>query len=1543
MANNGNNAGVKSTRIAVPQFSSEQFKVYMEEVELWREVCDVPKVKQGIMLWLQLPRDHPSDIKELIMAQIGMDTLKSEDGIDRFMEAMNEAFKPSDEMRDIEVYRDFYKKMERKEGEKINDFVNRFDKCANIAKRHEMDLPPKVKGLKLLDDAGISDQDVKLVLTEVDFTKKDEVYKQAKKGLAKYMREGSQTKDSAAIKMEVLSAADEEALIARGWTRPNGGRGGGSMSNWRKPKSGGGGRGGQKAPLQKKENPRDDKGEILRCLSCDSIRHLLPDCPDSWENLTKFRSLALAAAAVQGTENESGEAEEDVFFTRDMESSLLRMRRDNRGVEDVILYSNNKKRIIGLGGETLGCLLLDCGCSCNVMGETWWRSYFASLSEEMKKKVRTEDGGGRKFRFGGDEVLTASKLIRLPARVAGRDIMFECHVVKSGIPLLWSRPSMAKAGVVLDLPQDRAKIFDTWIDLDLTSVGHYALRILPTEESVNLSLPSDVTEKEKLLRKIHRQFGHPMKETEITLLKNIKCDDAESRKLVSMIHDKCDTCKIFSPTPARPVVSLCPASEFQEVLTLDLKEVKVGPYNYILHMIDAFTRFTCSVFMSDKRAETVIHHVMKNWVANYGRMKKIWSDVGGEFNNNAVRELGEAIGCKVETGAGYSAWMNGINERNHAVVDRCLAKIMYENPEMDPEIALAWAVTAKNSYPMFGGFSSFQLVFGKQPNLPNILSDKLPALEGVTTSQSVAAHITAMYAGRKAFTEAMYDSKVRKALRHRVRAVEKRYENGEQVFYRRDGGRKEWKGPATVIGNKGSVHYLVHQGEVIRVAACRMVSTGDAEKQMGESERSVKDDKKLEAVDKEEERSVVEVYEKVENDDSNPQMELVPEIEIVPENNEDDGNPQMEVVPEIELVPENNEDSHGDDRHTQAEMVRDTGREEEEHESVPQLSEGRSNSEEPPVDRRIARILEGNRSLNEPKYPKAGDVIQMKEGGRWRAAVVIGRGAKASSKKYGDYFNVRIDGQEPAGVYLDKVIWKRGGEEAEDQVNVVIVPSREHGRPECMEAKNKELDAFKRFEVYEEVDDIGQERLSSRWVLTDKSTETESRIKARLVCRGFEEEVKIQSDSPTGGKETLHILLAIAASKEWRIKSGDVKNAYLQGTMLEREVYMEPPAERNRCGKIWRLKKAVYGMNDAGRRWFLKVESALLRLGCEKSKYDHCLFVFRVNGSLAGIILLWVDDIFYAGILEFEEKVMEQIAKEFMIGRTEEETFQYVGLNISTIQDGITLDQINYIEERTGPAVLRGGDNKRPLDREESKLLRQQTGKINWAATQSRPDLSYSVVELSMKFKNGTLADLKKTNKAMMKLAARPTKILFPKLTGDLSIITYSDAAFQNLPDKISSGRGHVVFLAGAGGRAAPLGWSSNKIRRVVSSTSAAEALSLQSSLSHAIFLRALLTETLGVEDSKIPIRSYIDSNDLFQAIKSTKFVEDKRQRLDIALIKQDVEEQAVEVRWVETGDMLADPLTKNTVKADQLMTVLESGRLPVGVTEIQREKVIKK
>ena len=101
---------------------------------------------------------------------------------------------------------------------------------------------------------------------------------------------------------------------------------------------------------------------------------------------------------------------------------------------------------------------------------------------------------------------------------------------------------------------------------------------------------------------------------------------------------------------------------------------------------------------------------------------------------------------------------------------------------------------------------------------------------------------------------------------------------------------------------------------------------------------------------------------------------------------------------------------------------------------------------------------------------------------------MIGRGAKANSKRHSDYYNIRLEGAEPSGVYLDKIVWKKGDDMMEEEVNVVIIPTSEHGRPECRKAKVKELEAFDKFDVYKEVEDTGQERLSSRWVLTDKST-----------------------------------------------------------------------------------------------------------------------------------------------------------------------------------------------------------------------------------------------------------------------------------------------------------------------------------------------------------------------------------------------------------------------------------------------------------------------
>ena len=84
------------------------------------------------------------------------------------------------------------------------------------------------------------------------------------------------------------------------------------------------------------------------------------------------------------------------------------------------------------------------------------------------------------------------------------------------------------------------------------------------------------------------------------------------------------------------------------------------------------------------------------------------------------------------------------------------------------ELALAWAVSAKNSLSNVFGYSPNQLIFGKNPNLPSILTDVCPVLENVTSSQVVADHLNAISAARKAFVEAESSDKLKRALARKL-------------------------------------------------------------------------------------------------------------------------------------------------------------------------------------------------------------------------------------------------------------------------------------------------------------------------------------------------------------------------------------------------------------------------------------------------------------------------------------------------------------------------------------------------------------------------------------------------------------------------------------------------------------------------------------------------------------------------------------------------------------------------------------------------------
>ena len=160
------------------------------------------------------------------------------------------------------------------------------------------------------------------------------------------------------------------------------------------------------------------------------------------------------------------------------------------------------------------------------------------------------------------------------------------------------------------------------------------------------------------------------------------------------------------------------------------------------------------------------------------------------------------------------------------------------------------------------------------------------------------------------------------------------------------------------------------------------------------------------------------------------------------------------------------------------------------------------------------------------------------------------------------------------------------------------IPKKLHGAPEVIAAKELEMSNFYKFGAYQEVDDVRQPRITSRWVVTEKDIhDALKKIKSRLVVRGFLEDIEPRSDSPTLAKDSLKILLAIAANEEFTLRSLDITNAYLQGKEIDREVFVEPPADYKKPGKIWLLKKTVYQAFDGSRNFYMSVDETLRKLG----------------------------------------------------------------------------------------------------------------------------------------------------------------------------------------------------------------------------------------------------------------------------------------------------------------------------------------------------------
>ena len=124
-----------------------------------------------------------------------------------------------------------------------------------------------------------------------------------------------------------------------------------------------------------------------------------------------------------------------------------------------------------------------------------------------------------------------------------------------------------------------------------------------------------------------------------------------------------------------------------------------------------------------------------------------------------------------------------------------------------------------------------------------------------------------------------------------------------------------------------------------------------------------------------------------------------------------------------------------------------------------------------------------------------------------------------------------------------------------------------------------------------------------------------SKFKARWVCRGFQDKFAWdqQTDSPTATGYGLRLVAQCAANRYWDLFHLDLKTAFLQGEhyiLSSRMVVVQlPPDIGLPTWMVGLCLRPVYGLNDAPRRWWNRLDKFLRTVGVEPTRADRCTYV----------------------------------------------------------------------------------------------------------------------------------------------------------------------------------------------------------------------------------------------------------------------------------------------------------------------------------------------
>ena len=529
--------------------------------------------------------------------------------------------------------------------------------------------------------------------------------------------------------------------------------------------------------------------------------------------------------------------------------------------------------------------------------------------------------------------------------------------------------------------------------------------------------------------------------------------------------------------------------------------------------------------------------------------------------------------------------------------------------------------------------------------------------------------------------------------------------------------------------------------------------------------------------------------------------------------------------------------------------------------------------------------------------------------------------------------SLAIDSDYPDYAYLadSEVPFEAAVSESQDDPKSLAQARSRADWPRWQEAMDREIATLEEAGTWATVPQPTRKNIvGSKWVfrIKRKADGSVEKYKARLVAQGFTQKFGVDyfdTFSPVAKLSSFRTILAMAARNDWDADSFDFNGAYLNGELDDdEEIYMKsPPGYADEGEQVKRLLKSLYGLKQAGRKWYDTLSRALNDTGFCVSDADPGVFSAHHEGHTT-ILAIHVDDCLITGsspelIADYKRKLNDCFSLtdlgpvHWLLGIkiTRDREARTISLSQTSYIDAIlsrfSLSDAKPVATPITPGTVLSKTDSPSDDTEMARMkktpYREAIGSLMYAAVATCPDITFAVSALSQFLENPGEVHWEAVKRVYRYLAGTKTHaLIYGNERHDLIGFTDADGASQEHRHAIS---GFAFLIDGAA-----VSWSSRKQELITLSTAEAEYVAATHAAKESIWLRHLVESLFGPLPSPTPLLCdnqaalHLATDDNYHAC--TKHID-----IRFHFIRQTISAGHIDIKYCPTQDMTADILTK--------------------------------